>query len=64
MFNVGSALGAVTAGALSLILGTKITFQLASFIILTGAFAVTMIQLESRAHLVKHYTGKEMKRLG
>ena len=51
MFNVGSALGAVTAGALSLILGIKITFQLASFITLTGAFAVTMIQLKSRSHI-------------
>lgn len=50
MFNIGSALGAVTAGALSLILGIKITFQLASFITLTGAFAVTIIQLKSRAH--------------
>jgi len=44
IFNVGSALGAITAGALALILNTPTIFKLASLIILTGAFAVTLIQ--------------------
>ncbi len=44
MFNIGSAVGAVAAGALSLVLSFKTTFQLASIIALTGAFAVTLIQ--------------------
>lgn len=42
IFNVGSALGAVTAGALSLVFGIKITFQLASIAALTGAFAIIL----------------------
>ena len=44
IFNIGSALGAITAGALALILNTPTIFKLASLIILTGAFAVTLIQ--------------------
>lgn len=44
IFNIGSALGAVTAGALSLILSIKITFQLASVVAFTGALAVVALQ--------------------
>lgn len=44
MFDVGGALGAVVAGALSMILSIQTVFKLASLIILTGSFAVTLIK--------------------
>ncbi len=42
MFNVGAALGAVVAGALSLILNTQAIFKLACLITLSGALAVNL----------------------
>ncbi len=42
MFSVGAALGAVAAGALTLILDTQTIFTLAAIIALTGAFAVNL----------------------
>lgn len=54
IFNIGSALGAVTAGVLSLILSIKTIFQLASLITLTGIFAVTTIL--AKPHTRMHTT--------
>jgi predicted MFS family arabinose efflux permease len=44
IFNIGSALGAITAGALAIFLSIPTIFKLASIITLTGVFAVTLIQ--------------------
>ena len=42
MFNVGAALGAVAAGALSIIINIQTIFKLASLIILSGAFIINL----------------------
>jgi MFS family permease len=47
MFNVGSALGAVAAGALTIILNTQTIFKLASIITLTGALAVNLTKTQT-----------------
>lgn len=44
MFNVGAALGAVTAGAFSMILNIQTIFKLASIIIVSGTFAINLIK--------------------
>lgn len=44
MSNVGVALGAVAAGALSIILNIQTIFKLASLIVLSGALAVNLIK--------------------
>lgn len=44
IFNIGSALGAITAGALAIFLTIPTIFKLASIITLTGVFAVTLMQ--------------------
>ena len=48
IFNIGSALGAITAGALAIFLSIPTIFKLASIITFTGAFAVTLIQTSDR----------------
>jgi len=48
MFNVGAALGAVVAGALSIMFNIQTIFKLASFIVITGLFAVTLIQTSDK----------------
>lgn len=42
IFNVGAALGAVVAGALSIVFNIQTIFKLAAIIILPGAFAVNL----------------------
>ena len=42
MFNVGSALGAVTAGALATILHTQTIFKIAALTTITGALAINL----------------------
>jgi predicted MFS family arabinose efflux permease len=49
MFNVGEALGAVAAGALSIIFNIQAIFKLASFIVFTGVFAVTFMQTKNKS---------------
>ena len=49
VFDIGQALGAVVAGALSTILNIPGIFKLASLIILTGVFIVTLIQTSDKA---------------
>lgn len=49
IFNIGSALGAVTAGALSLLFSIKTAFQIASIIVLTGTVAVATLQAKPHA---------------
>ncbi len=51
IFNIGSALGAVTAGALSLIFGIKTAFHLASILVLTGTVAVATLQAKPHTRL-------------
>jgi len=51
IFNIGSALGAVTAGALSLLFSIKTAFQLASIIVLTGAVAVATLRAKPHARM-------------
>ncbi len=46
MFNVGAALGAVAAGALSLVLNIQTIFKLASLLLLSGTFAVTLTKMK------------------
>lgn len=48
IFNIGSALGAITAGALAIFLSIPTIFKLVSIITLTGAFAVTLIQTSDK----------------
>jgi DHA1 family multidrug resistance protein-like MFS transporter len=48
MFSVGAALGAVAAGALTLILDTQTIFKLASIITLTGALAVNLTKTKPK----------------
>jgi predicted MFS family arabinose efflux permease len=48
IFNIGSALGAITAGALTIFLNIPAIFKLASVITLTGAFAVALIQTSDK----------------
>jgi len=43
MFNVGEALGAVAAGALSILFNIQAIFKLASLVVFTGVFTVTLI---------------------
>ena len=50
MFNVGAALGAVAAGALSIILNIQTIFKLASLIILSGAFAVNLTKTKPQTN--------------
>jgi MFS family permease len=57
MFSVGAALGAVTAGALTLILDTPTIFKLASIITLTGALAINLTK-KSLLHSCPIYTQK------
>jgi len=48
MFNIGSALGAITAGALTMFLNVPTIFKLASIITLTGVFAVALIRAKEK----------------
>ncbi len=48
IFNIGSALGAITAGFLTIFLSIPTIFKLASIITLTGAFAVTVLQTNEK----------------
>lgn len=50
MFNIGEALGAVTAGALSLILPIPFIFKLASLILISGIFIAFLIKQDVRKH--------------
>ena len=44
VFNVGAALGAVAAGALSVFLNVQIIFKLASVIVFSGIFVVSLLR--------------------
>jgi len=48
ILDIGQALGAITAGALALILNIPTIFKLASLILLTGALFVTLIQTSDK----------------
>ncbi len=48
MFNVGAALGAVVAGALSIIFTMQSIFKLASVIVLSGVFVVNLTKIKPR----------------
>lgn len=50
MFNIGEALGAVTAGALSLILPIPFIFKFASLILISGIFIAFLIRQDVRKH--------------
>jgi len=51
MVNIGSALGAITAGALTMFLNVPTIFKLASIITLTGVFAVALIRTRDKPSL-------------
>jgi len=53
MFNVGAALGAVVAGALSTIFNIQIIFKLASVIIFSGVFAVNFTKKSQTSTITK-----------
>jgi MFS family permease len=48
MFNVGAALGAVAAGALSIVFNIQTTFKIASIIVLSGALAVNLTKTKQQ----------------
>ena len=48
MLNIGSAFGAITAGALTMFLNVPTSFKLASIITLTGVFAVALIRAKEK----------------
>lgn len=50
MFNIGEAFGAVTAGALSLILPIPYIFKIASLILFSGIFIAFLIKQDVRKH--------------
>lgn len=53
MFNVGAALGAVVAGALSIIFNIQIIFKLASVIIFSGVFVVNLTKKSQTSTITK-----------
>jgi len=50
IFDIGQALGAITAGALALVLNIPTIFKLASLITLAGALFVTLIQTSDKSN--------------
>lgn len=48
IFNIGSALGAVTAGALAIFFNIQTIFKIASIITLTGAFSIALTQTSDK----------------